>query len=131
MFFLIRTAGRGRRRPAAPQKPAGPPMTGTAWLFLVVFLLAGAGLTALFKGPGTSNGEAFLMAFAVDVLGFALLAALCGGGKGKGRGIPADEVRAAYARQAGRLPAEMEAADREAREWKAAHPETFSERTGR
>ncbi len=87
MFFLIRTAARsgGRRRLAAPRKPAGPPMTGAAKVFLVAFLLAGAGLTALFKHAGVSNGPAFLMSFGVLVLVLWLLAAFIGGGGSNGR----------------------------------------------
>ncbi len=127
MFFLIRTAARsGGQRNRAPQKPAGPPMTGAAKVFLVAFLLAGAGLTALFKHAGVSNGPAFLMSFGVLVLVLWLLAAIIGGGRSNGRKVTADEVRAAYAEQPS-LPAEMEAPAREAEAWKTAHPEAFGD----
>ena len=58
------TAAARRRpaKPAAPQKPAGPPMTGAGWVLAVVFLIACSGLTALFEHAGASNGAAFLEA---------------------------------------------------------------------
>ena len=91
MFFFfrmgrrtIRAAARsgGQRKPATPQKPAGPPMTGAGWVLAVVFLIACSGLTALFKHAGASNGAAFLEAFAVVAVVLFVIAGLSGGKQG-------------------------------------------------
>lgn len=101
MFFIFRTITRGgRRRSGTPQKPAGPPMTGASWVLVVVFLIAGSALTALFKHGGTSNGVAFLEAFGVLVLAVFLVAGLFGGGGNKGPKVPADELREAVQAEA-------------------------------
>ena len=97
MFFIFRTITRGgsRRTQQTSQKPAGPPMTGAGWVLVVVFLVAGAALTALFKHGHTANGVAFLEAFGVLVLAVFLVAGLFGGGGNKGPKVPADELREA------------------------------------
>ena len=131
---VTRVAARsgGQRKPAAP-KPA-PAMTGPAWVFLVVFIIAGAGLAELFeKYWHAGRGAAFLMAFGVLVTVLFVVAGLAGGGS---KSSTATQIRAAHAEQerakrdrarqvrAG-LPAEMEEAEKEAEAWKAGHPQMF------
>ena len=133
---VTRTAARsgGQRKPAAP-KPA-PAMTGASWVLLVAFIIVAAGIAEVFeKCWGASRGTAFLMSFTVTIVVFTVIAAMFGGLGGSRKPGAAMQIRAAHAEQErakrdrarSSLPAEMEAADLEAREWKAAHPEAFGD----
>ena len=135
---VTRVAARAgnQRKPAAAQKPA-PAMTGGGWVFLVLFIVAGAWLAELFEDHlHAGRGAAFLMAFGVLVLILAPLV-MAAGGNGNRRTHTAMQIRAAHAEQErakrdrarqarASLPAEMEAADLEAQAWKNAHPQMFS-----
>ena len=124
-----------QRKPATAQKPT-PAMTGAGWVFLVLFIVAGAWLAELFEDHlHAGRGAAFLMAFGVLVLILAPLV-MAAGGNGNRKSRAATQIRAAHAeqerakrdrarREAARLPAEMEDADLEARAWKDAHRQMF------
>jgi hypothetical protein len=142
LFWIARDVTRaaarsGRQRKPAQPKPAGPAFTGAAKVFLVLFVIAAAGLAELFeKYMHAGRGAAALMSFAVLVLVLAPLA-MAGSGNGHRTSSQAAQIRAAHARQEAarrarnRLPAEMEEAAKEADEWNAAQSKSSNERSRR
>ena len=141
LFFRItrdvtRAAARsgGQRKPSQPRQKSGIP-----WPALILAGVIAALAMEPLEAHGMSRGQAFLIVFPGWFLLSAVFAAIGMAMKGGGTSSPAAEIRAAHAKQARakqpRLPAEMEAADEEARAWKAAHPEMFdkssNERTER
>lgn len=131
-------AGNQQRKPSQPRQPSGVP-----WFSVIL-----AGILCAWVMEGLEHhmgrGAAFLIVFplwfVLTVIFAAVGLAMKGGGS---KSSPSAEIRAAHAEQErakrdrarSSLPAEMEAADKEARAWKAAHPEMFAkssnERTGR